>query len=68
MKIEDKINSISNMNPGDLKGSPDESYFFQDTIFSTSNELIKTVYKYVLLTKEDFEDSGDTHIPSEIKK
>ena len=26
-------------------------------IFSTSNELIKSVYKYVLLTKEDFENS-----------
>lgn len=27
------------------------------SIFSTSNELIKSVYKYVLLSKQDFEDS-----------
>jgi len=26
----------------------------RNSIFSTSNELIKSVYKYVLLTKEDF--------------
>ena len=29
----------------------------RDTIFSRSNELIKSVYKYVLLSKKDFEDA-----------
>ncbi len=38
-------------------------YTFYETkdrrsIFSTSNELIKSVYKYVLLTKQDFENSA----------
>jgi len=28
------------------------------SIFSTSNELIKSVHRYVLLTKQDFEDSS----------
>jgi len=30
----------------------------RDTNFSRSNNLIKSVYKYVLLTKKDFEDCG----------
>jgi uncharacterized LabA/DUF88 family protein len=29
----------------------------RDTIFSRSNELIKSVYKYALLTKQDFENN-----------
>jgi hypothetical protein len=61
-----KDNKISNTNmlPGDLKGSPDESFskdtlVFIDSAFLSklskqSNHLIKSVYKYKLLTKEDF--------------
>ncbi len=30
---------------------------YRKSIFSTSNELIKTVYKYVLLSKEDFSNA-----------
>jgi len=48
------VNNI-NMLPGDPKGSPEES-FSKESNFSRSNDLIKSVYKYVLLTKKDFDE------------
>ena len=58
-KIYKRIRSANNnMLPGDPKGSPDESFFFRKATFSTSNELIKSVHKYVLLAKTDFENSS----------
>ena len=55
-KERDNINS--NMNPGDPKWSPDESSLSRNTIVFIDEAFLSKLSKYVLLTKEDFENAS----------